>query len=503
MKALSAERDPFPSPPAAPAATLRIDGLVNPFLGYGTSRDKVAGGHYGLVVPLTDFELHALYYGSDVGATIVDRKPNDMLRREYTLTGARAEELRERAEDLELDAKVLEAMTMARLWGGSLLVLGALDGAENLSLPLEGGRIREVKYLHVVDRRYANVLTYQGQALKPNFGEPELYVIGGHDVAPATIHASRVIRFDGVKADRITMRARGGWGYSSLQRPYETIRAFDTGFSSASQLLSDASQAVWKIQDLIESLASNREAFEARMAISDMARSAGRGVVVDAENEDFTRITTSFAGIPDTLDRFMMRLSAAAEGLPVTLLMGRSPAGQNATGDSDFRGWYDVCANAQKKDLRPKLRRAYEVLAGGELPKDFDLCFPPLWEPSDTEKATVAKLKADTHKVYVDLGVYMPEQVAIAEFGSGEGKIEIDEARVKQALAQEVELALENPRGAQPPPGQQPVDEDGNPVPPGAPGAAPVAAAKPGEEPTDSDEEDDDAPPEESSKKQG
>lgn len=501
---LEIQSDPFPS--------RREDMLVNPFLGYGTSRDKVAAGSFFASIPLSYAELHALYYGTDVAAMIVDARPTEMFRRGYKVVLStdekRAAKLQKKGEALGLDAKLKEAIVAGRLWGGALLVLGAIDGVSDLTKPLDESRVREVRYLNVVDRRFAHVDSWQTDPMKPKYGEPETWTISGQDAPSVTVHCSRVIRFVGVEPDQVTRRQFGGWGYSVLQRPYETVKQFETAFASAGVLLSDASQAVWKIKDLAELIATDREALNARMALTDMSRSAGRGIMVDAEHEDFNRVATSFSGLDGMLDRFMMRLAAASK-MPVTLLMGRSPAGQNATGDSDFRAWYDSVGSDQESDLKPALLRVYRLLDvadGGKAtvdplerkdaeegddeddPEDdeteLDIEFTALWEPTEAEQATTAKTQADSDKIYVDMGALHPEEVALARFGSGNGKIDIDEAALKKSLKAERKLA------AQPAP-KPLIGPDGLPVqapPPGAPGTQP--AQPPGVPTTPPDGED-------------
>jgi uncharacterized protein len=423
------------------AAPARYDGLENAFLGYGTSRDKLTHGAFVHGRALTDHELDALYYGDDIAAKIVNARPEEMLRRGYRLTSKNdtaAQTLQEAGEKLALDEKVLRSMQWGGLRGGALLVPGTLDGSQNMAAPLNEGAIKETRFLNVIDRRHVSVFTYQENPNLPGLGEPELYMIGN-----VKVHASRVIRFDGVEeTDPFTRRNLGGWTYSVLQRPYEVIRDFATGFKSAGQLVADCSQGVWKIQDLLSNIATDRNAVITRMAFADMTRSAGRAIMLDAELEDFQRVATPLTGLDSVLELFMMRLAAAAD-MPVTLLMGRSPAGMNATGDADFRAWYGKIATEQENRLKPKLLRAYRMIGGPSTPGDLDVEFRPLWEPTEKEKAETDKVRADTFAIYIDKGVVLPEQVAIAAFGSGEGKLEIDEKALRKALSLEQKFSAE------------------------------------------------------------
>jgi phage-related protein (TIGR01555 family) len=420
------------------AKRLRADALENTYLGFGTDRDKTAAGAFAYGYALSDYELDALYYFDDIAAKIVNAKPAEMLRRGYRLRSDdnpdAADVLQAAGKALEVDTKVLRAMQWGRLRGGALLIIGANDAAD-LRLPLEPGKVRAIKFLNVVDKRYATVYAYQENPNLPRHGEPELYAING-----SLVHASRVVRFDGVPETDPTMRRQlGGWTHSALQRPYDVLRSFASSFKSIEHLVADASQGVFKLQNLIDAIASNKEALQTRLALLDMHRSAGRAIFVDAETEGFERVATSFSGLDSIIDRLMMRLSAAAD-LPVTLLMGRSPAGMNATGDSDFRAWYDDVAVDRENELTPALLALYRVIGGGTAPDDLAIDWPPLWEPTEKERAETEKVRADADNIYVTMGAVLPEEVAIARFGSGNGKIEIDEEALEKSRDQEIEL---------------------------------------------------------------
>ncbi len=430
----------------------KYDGLENPFLGFGTGRDKLHHGHFTMHSKLSDLELYALYYTDDVSAKIVNKGPEEMLRRGYKLVSKKnpkgAELLQKQGEGpaLQVSKKILRGFQWGALWGGAVGVMGSNDSTD-LTLPLDASRAREMLYLNVIDRRYVTVTKYQENPTLPRFGEPEIYGVGGVIGVPIMyVHASRIVRFVGVpETDPITLRQLNGWTYSKLQRPYDVIRSFAMQFKALEHLMSDASQGVWKIQSLLEMLGSNRDELITRMVFSDMTRSAGRAIMLDAETESFEREATSFAGLKEVLETTMMRCAAAAE-MPVTLLMGRSPAGQNATGDSDFRAWYDVLATDQMNDVKPAFLQVYNAMSRGEI-DDLDIEFPPLWQPTEQEKAATYLANAQGDQIYsTTIGAVTPEQIAIARFGSGNGKIKIDEDALNVSLSHEIELMKMDPQ---------------------------------------------------------
>ena len=92
-----------------------------------------------------------------------------------------------------------------------------------------------------------------------------------------------------------------------------------------------------------------------------------------------------------------MDISGAAE-IPVTRLFGRSPSGLNATGESDLQNYYDMIAEKQESYLRPILNKVlppFIISTLGSLPDDFDFEFDPVAEPSDKERADLAKCGTD------------------------------------------------------------------------------------------------------------
>lgn len=87
-----------------------------------------------------------------------------------------------------------------------------------------------------------------------------------------------------------------------------------------------------------------------------------------------------------------------ASHYPMTKLFGRSPAGMNATGESDLKNYYDYVDTLRESRLRPVLEKLLPVLArsAGIQLEDADLSFPPLWTPTAKETADIAKIKADS-----------------------------------------------------------------------------------------------------------
>lgn len=463
----------------------RLDSWVNALTGLGGLRDKLS---YHQILPgvrLTDGALEALYDTDDIAAKIVDKLPRDATRRGFTLefegdsddeSAAAMRALYAQLEDLAVLPKLREAWIWARLYGAGAVYIGADDGLLPAE-PLAEDKIVEVRFLNVLRRPQLQVRTRYSDIHGPKFGRPELYAVRRADVRrdaalEVLIHESRLVFFPGALTARSEQSA-DDWDNSVLQRPHDCLRQSASSWQSAAHLLTDASQAVLKIDHLSEIIATGGEArLRARMEVMDMARSVCRAILVDAEREEFTRVATSFSGLPEMLDRFMMRDAAAAE-MPVALLYGRSAAGLNATGESDTRGWYDVVEDAQNDVLRPRLERVVRVFmlaksgpTHGQEPENWKLTFNSLWQPTGKERAETRKINGDTIATLVNAQVMLPEEGALDLAQSGDFSTIDVEAR-QQALEVDAEVAAD-PEGIDP-----------------ATGAAPVAAEPAAADPAD------------------
>ena len=125
--------------------------------------------------------------------------------------------------------------------------------------------------------------------------------------------------------------------------------------------------------------------------IRNMPSSEGMSLV-DAK-DGFEPHSHTFSGLSDVLLQFAQQISGALQ-IPLVRLFGQSPAGLNATGDSDVRFYYDLIKQQQESRLRWAfemiLGLVYRSKFGKEPPDDLNFEFNSLWQTSDVEKAQIA-----------------------------------------------------------------------------------------------------------------
>jgi len=425
--------DPITLHPAAKQMMARLDGWQNVLTGLGdANRDKRLATSFGYATILSSNELDQLYHGDDVIARICDRPADEMTRQGIRLQHDGEPEdgkaIMQALDDLEAMERVAEAVAWARLHGGSIILLGAEDGGSP-AMPLREDQIRTFDWLTVLDRWEVQVRSHYVRRDAKKYGLPEFYsitssVVGTDGLPYGTIvHESRILRFDGVRTSRRERIRNAGWARGVVERIYPVVRDFAAAYGGMAHLLQDFSQAVFTIKGLANMIAQDQdELVLRRLALLDMARSVARAVPID-EGENLERKATPVAGLPELLDRMGERLSVATD-MPVSILMGRAPAGLSATGESDIRLWYDKLKSEQQTMLRRPLNRIVKLTMlakagptkGAEL-DNWSIAFNPLWQQDETEMVAMRKAQAEADAINIGQGVLHPEEVRQSRFG--------------------------------------------------------------------------------------
>lgn len=356
---------------------------------------------------------------------------------------ARAQDIAERAykkfEALDIGARTISkyqtVLSYAAAYGGGGLLIGARDGSDDWSQPLREERVRSVDFLTTLEPREMTPLSYYTDPLSPKYDEVEVWQIaptstgtGTALTAPVYVHESRIIYFPGIQVSRAQPSVLIGHGDSVFTRVRGVLRDFNLGWSSASIILNEFSIATMSIENLSEMVSTDdRKKLLARMAAVRLGQSVAKLTLIDTK-EKIERQTASVAGLADLLEKFMVRVAAAFD-VPVTILMGVSPTGLNATGASDIRSWYDDIASEQKKVLGPRLRRLIGLIIrsmnGGREPAKWSIDFAPLWQESAKEKADTRFVDAQTDEKNILNGIYTADEVRRSRYGGDKYGTEI------------------------------------------------------------------------------
>lgn len=429
----------------------KSDSWANYVTGAGTwGRDKTRHTFMEPVRALQYAEIESLYYGDWVSARIIEARPKEYFRRGFELEDA-DDQIEKDCQRLEVKKKFRQGVTYARAWGGAGCVCNVDDGLP-VDQPVNLANSRGVKWMNVVDRRYLNPISYYDDPSQANFGLPRIYEVTpafGQSGMNILVHESRIIRFVGTEVDAVTSRRLAGWSYSALQRPYDVIRRIAQTYQAAGQLMYDVGQGVLKVSNLFDALTGpSGAAVLNRIMQADSARWAGRTVAVDKEGEDFTRVATPLAGVPEMMDRLLLELAGASE-TPLTRLLGREPAGLNATGASDLTYWYETVGNEQVNDVEPALVKLLMMLTAGKW--DGSINWLGLERANELVEAQVKTERAKYWQILEDVGAVSGEQIAMVELLGEPVEDVVDEKTLRVIIKAEYEMAKE-PQPLPPPP---------------------------------------------------
>lgn len=416
----------------------REDGYVNLLNKYGTKQDNSEAYKFEREPVIPDMQLTGLYEGNGLFSKIIDTPAEEALKHGFDLN-LKSDELNafveDALDDLEWEEKAATAIKWARLYGGALIVM-LIDDGRGLEEPVDWEHIRSIDELRVYERSivqpdYASLYQqdYGGKGVGnrvSKFGQPEYYYVSSI-YGSFKVHESRCLVFrNGVLPEQTSNATYLFWGMPEYVRIRRALRETVTAHTDSVKLLERSVQAIYSMKGLASLLTTDDGENQVlkRLQLVDTSRGLLNSIAIDSEGEQYDFKTFQFSGVKDVIDATCNMLSALTN-IPQTILFGRSPAGMNATGDSDFESYYNFVEKIQRLMLKRNLRTLLDVvfragIASGDVAEepDYKLEFNPLWSLSDTEQATVdqtkaqtALVKAQTAQAYVDMQALDPTEV--------------------------------------------------------------------------------------------
>lgn len=417
-------------------AGLVKDNWINTVAGIGKSMDKTQYTEFGDYRFMVDQELSKMYVGDGWSKRIISIVPDDMTREWVWIKDDDEHKITKKLQSLGAEKIFNTALRWQRLFAGSIIIVGALDG-NDLSEPLNINAVKDVGWLKAISRDQIELSTsiFQDDVKKPGFGKVEKYYLrirtGINTYNYILVHRSRVLEFFGEPVPEDTpgvdIKLRY-WGTSVLQHTFKDISNYASITQGITNIILEFIIGKYKFDNLAEMLAQGQEEkILTRMEIINMTKSIINSVFL-GRNEDYIRDTVNVTGLPELMDRFMMNVSSVT-GIPVTRLFGRSPAGMNATGESDERIYYDTVRNKQRLDMIPKIQELVNIIAASmKLSKKYyEVEAKPLRQKTEKEEAEIendyadAELKkAQKYQIYVQNEILSPDQISDHEFPDGE-----------------------------------------------------------------------------------
>lgn len=373
------------------------DGLINVLSGIGSVADPRTHARY-LPTYMDDAAIAAAYSGSWLMRKIVDKPSREMTRewRDWQADARQIGAIEAEEKRLGIRAKVEEAIRLAGLGGAGMVLY--VDG-DDQTQPLDPARIRRggLTAVHVWHRSKFSL----GQMIDawgdPWFGHPAHFEVALSNGTPTRFHPSRVVTFRGdYRPDIMGVSWQDAyWGVSRVQTVIDAVTNSDTAQAGFAALIKDARNRRLYMPGLLElcATAEGEDRMRRRAQAIAMGESSLAVTFLDAGNgekggEKLEDRQMNWTGIPD-LAMMFVQVAAAAADMPATVLLGKSPDGQNATGQSDLANWHATVKGRQDLDLRPRMDHLDLALipsALGAPDSSIWWKFAPLSTPTEAEE---------------------------------------------------------------------------------------------------------------------
>lgn len=370
---------------------------------------------------IDDFHLLHLYKTDFLARQVVDVPADDCTRpwRVWIGDADQASALFDEEKRLRVRDRVRQALKHARLFGGGALIIH--DGTEDLSAPFLPASVKKggLKALVVAIR---SELAPQGDnnlvddPADPHYGLPVIWNWTQKKFAAQgvrTVHHSRLVLL--AHGDQIDdgINPQWWWGESALLPAASAIADASGARSAATHLMQEANVDVVRTDGLLNRMETEKGREQLLKAAFLMKTSKSNfGLLMLDKTQEYSRNAYSFGGVKDIVE-IQHGLVAAAADIPITRLLGRSPAGMNATGESDMLNYFQMLTALQESMLSPCMASLDEALirsALGDVPKG--LWYE--WRRPDTlteeQRVKHAETRAKTVKEYAATGL-VPEPV--------------------------------------------------------------------------------------------
>jgi len=382
-----------------------VDSFANFQLQLGIGADnQISSGTYGFN-PITRYRvlLEWVHRGSWLGGIAIDTAAEDMIRGgieiHSTMSAKDIGKMQKGFVELGIWDRLTYGTKMGRLYGGAIGVF-LIDG-HDFSTPLDISKVgkNQFKGLMVLDRWQCTPTLNQDGLIEefgPELGKPKFYIVNNESPAlrGKKIHYTRVIRFIGVELPHYQAILEQLWGLSVLERLYDRLIAFDSATSGIAQYIHRMHLRVFKIDGYRQIMAAGGKLLLGFQKFAEAMRrnQSNEGVTfIDSKDEFIAHNSNISGGISEALLQLGQQLAGALQ-MPLVRLFGQSPAGLNATGESDLRTYYESILQKQEQSLRIPITKLCHLIGqsiGVKIPEEFGFNFRSLWALTDEQKSGV------------------------------------------------------------------------------------------------------------------
>jgi len=394
------------------------DAFKNLATGIGTTSDRRTQGYWDASAYCRS-DLENMLTASWLTRAIVSVPAEEATRNWRTITTPsmtpeQVDTFESEERRLKVRSHIANALMWSDLFGGSGIyaVVEGANPVEELA-PLSVSRGTRINFI-VFDRDELSATYLYSDEVSPLYGLPGQYQIHR---SGSLVHGSRLIRFDGEPLPRRLFEQNSYWGWSVIEPLRDDIERAEMLVAALAQLVDEANVDVIAVPELFAKLANMNTAADvrARFAEGDVIKSLYKVQLLD-KKEEYQRheLSGSLSGLTQLLDAFL-RIPAAGSGIPVTKLLGTSPGGLSATGESDLENYYDMVDCIRANEVSEALEVTDELICRsvfGNFPADWAYEWVPLWQESRKDQVDVESKQIESWLKVMQGGVITPSIVA-------------------------------------------------------------------------------------------
>lgn len=330
-------------------------------------------------------------------------------------TAKRKNDLESAMREFKLRELVHRATVCTRYNGGCLVFIDTGEvGPEALRRPIDltgkgieltPGKLRGFTVVEPIN--LSPGIYNSAHPLRRNYLEPEYWHVLGTQV-----HSSRFIKFTSGSVPDLFKPAYNFFGIPPAQIWYDYIIHFRRNRTSASRLFEKMSDIVLKtnMQDILNNAMADTN-LRHRLEYMARTRSNDGMMALDMMTEDLVKVESSLAGVSE-VPRQALEFVSAIMRIPAVKLMGISPSGFNATGQSDIINYNAHVRTEQEHVLRGPIEtflKCIQLHVDGQIDPALGFEFNELGGEDETIRSTIRKTNADALIAMTMGDVFTPE----------------------------------------------------------------------------------------------
>lgn len=345
--------------------------------------------------------------------TCIQTVADDITREWIELTGGKNEsdEKLEKLADVlgkrKIQSLVNNAVSKTGYFGGCFVYIDT--GTDDPSLPLviseKSAEIKKgskVDFI-LVDPINCTPMEYNAiNPLKKDYMKPKMWSVLG-----TSVHASRLITFTDNEPPLLLKPAYNFLGIPQAQILWDYVLHWNKARVSCVNILDKLNLTVFKtsMSDILAQ-ADGIYNLDIKMKAFQRYRNNNSVLVCDRDSESVENITETISGATDVV-RQALEFIACINRTPAVKLLGISPSGFNATGESDIRNYYDHIKAKQElyRDQLQTILNVLQLVYFGEIDDSISFKFNEVGGDDVANNASVFKTQVDTLTTLQSAGV--------------------------------------------------------------------------------------------------